>query len=156
LYYLALRTTERDFWTNVAGAWSEAYPGGAGLCVRREVVAEFSRGTMACGLRRLLWKQMRSFEDLDINLTACDMGLGCGVFHLLKRTHLIPACRLNADYLLKVSYGNAFSGALLFTARGKPPADPLPTRLTRLIWKARLLRQPSLQRAFSWAGLTGT
>ena len=157
--YLALRTTERDFWTNVAGDWSEAYPASAGLCVRRGVMAEVQRRTTACGLRQSLGRRgqlLLSGEDYDINLTACDMGLGCGVFQALKLTHLIPARRLSADYLVKLWYGNAFSNALLFTARGKPPTDPLPTRFKRLLWKARLRRQPYPQRAFIWAGLIGT
>jgi len=84
------------------------------------------------------------------------MGLGCGLFQALKLTHLIPARRLSADYLVKLWYGYAFSNALLFTARGKPPTDPLPTRFKRLIWKARLLRQPYMRRAFIWSGLLGT
>ena len=157
--YLALRTTERDFWTNVAGDWSEAYPLGAGLCVRRWVMTEVQRQTTACGLRQSLDRRSQlllSGGDYDINLTACDMGLGCGVFQALKLTHLIPARRLSADYLVKLWYGNFFSNALLFTARGKPPTDPLPTQFKRLIWKARLLRQPSMRRAFIWSGLLGT
>ena len=157
--YVTLRTTERDFWTNVAGDWSEAYPVGAGLFVRRGVMAEVQRQTTACGLRQSLDRRgqlLLSGGDSDITLTACDMGLGCGVFQALKLTHLIPARRLSADYLVKLCYGNAFSSALLFTARGKPPTDPLPTRFKRLIWKARLLRQPYMRRAFIWSGLLGT
>ncbi len=158
LPFLALRTTERDLWTNLAG-WSEAYPYGAGLCVRRDVVAESRRRTMACKLRQSLGRKgqmLFSGDDYDINLTACDMGLGCGVFLTLKLTHLIPARRVTADYMLRVTYGHAFSNALLFTARGKPPSDPLPTRFKRLLWKARLRRQRYPQRAFMWAHMIGT
>ena len=156
---LALRTTERDFWTNVACVWNEAYPAGAGLCVRRGVVAESRRRTVACKLRQSLGRKgqmLFSGDDYDINLTACDMGLGCGVFQALKLTHLIPARRLSADYMLKLTYGHAFSNALLFTARGKAPSDPLPTPFKRLLWKARLRRQRYPRRAFIWAGLIGT
>jgi len=158
LPFLALRTSERDLWTNLAG-WSEAYPYGAGLCVRRDVIAEFRRQTMGCRLRLSLDRKgqiLLSGQDYDINLTACDMGLGCGVFLTLKLTHLMPARRVTADYMLRVTYGHAFSNALLFTARGKPPSDPLPTPFKRLLWKARLRRQPYPQRAFIWAGLIGT
>jgi len=122
-------------------------------------MAEVQRQTTACGLRQSLDRRgqfLLSGGDYDINLTACDMGLGCGVFQALRLTHLIPARRLNADYMLNVNYGNAFSNALLFTARGNPPTDPLPTRFKRLIWKARLRRQPYPRRAFIWAGLIGT
>ena len=92
----------------MAGDWSEAYPYGAGLCVRRGVMAEVQRRTTACGLRQSLGRKgqlLLSGEDYDINLTACDMGLGCGVFQALKLTHLIPARRLTADYMLKLCYG---------------------------------------------------
>ncbi len=157
--YVTLRTTERDFWSNVACVSSEAYPAGAGLCVRRGVMAEVQRQTTACGLRQSLDRRgqlLLSGGDSNITLTTCDMGLGCGVFQALKLTHLIPARRLSADYLVKLCYGNAFSNALLFTARGKPPTDPLPTRFKRLIWKARLRRQAYPRRAFIWASLIGT
>jgi len=156
---LALRTTERDLWTNVAGGWSEAYPYGAGMCVRRGVMAEVRRQTAACGLRQSLGRRGQlplSGEDYDINLTACDMGLGCGVFRALRLTHLIPARRITVDYMLKLTYGHAFSNAVLFSARGNPPTDPLPTRIGRLLWKVRLRLQPYPHRAFRWAGMVGT
>jgi glycosyltransferase involved in cell wall biosynthesis len=144
---LALRTTDRDSWTNVAGDWSEAYPYGAGFCVRRKVAGEF-----ALGRRGTL---LFSGDDYDVNLTACDMGLGCGVFQFLKLTHLISSRRLTVEYMLKLSYGHSYSSALLFTERGKPPHDPLPNRLKRLFWKARLRRYPYPERAFVWAELLG-
>jgi hypothetical protein len=158
LHHLALRATDRDLWTNVAGGWSEAYAMGAGICVRREVLAEYARRTMACGLRQSLDRKgdtLLSGGDFDINLTACDMGKGCGVFHFLKLIHLIPARRVTTDYLLKLRHAMSFSEAVLFTARGKPPADPVPTSLKRLIWKARLRRQPYPYRAFTWAAMIG-
>ena len=155
---LALRTSERDSWTNIA-TWSEAFPVGAGLCVRRDVVAEFQRQTAACHLRQVLDRKgeaLLSGQDYDIDLTACEMGLGCGVFHTLKLTHLIPARRLTVDYMLKLTYGHAFSTALLLTARGKPPSDPLPTGFKRVARKVRLRRQPYPRRALIWAQMTGT
>jgi hypothetical protein len=158
LHHLALHATDRILWTNVAGAWSEAYAMGAGICVRREVLAEYARRTMACRLRQSLDRKgntLLSGGDFDINLTACDMGLGCGVFHFLKLTHLIPAQRVTTEYLLRLRYAMSFSEAVLFTARGKPPADPFATRLRRVIWKARLRRQPYPYRDFAWAGMVG-
>jgi glycosyltransferase involved in cell wall biosynthesis len=155
---IAVWTTDRDSWTNLAG-WSEAYPYGAGMCVRRGVMAEVRRQTTACRLRQSLERKgqvILSGGDYDVNLTACDMGLGCGVFHLLKLTHLIPAYRVKIDYMLKINYVHSYSSAVLFTARGKPPSDPLPTPFKRLLWKARLRRHPYPQRAFIWADMTGT
>ena len=139
--------------------WNAAYPNGAGQCVRRRVMAEVRRQTIVCPLRQSLdrrGKNLLTGQDYDIILTACDMGLGCGVFQALKLTHLIPARRLTADYLVELSYGNAFSNAVLLTARGNPPTDPLPTRFKRVLWKARLRRQSYLRRAFIWAGMIGT
>ena len=156
---LALRITERSSWTNMAGDWSEAYPYGAGMCVRQSVSSEFQRQSVDSRLRRSVDRSgqiLLSGGDYDINLTACDMGLGCGVFPALKLTHLIPARRVTADYMLKVHYGHGFSNAILFTARGNPPVDPLPSLLKRLVWNARLCRQPYPRRAFTWACLIGT
>ena len=124
---LALRTTERDLWTNVAGGWSEAYPYGAGMCVRRGVMTEVQRQTTACGLLQSLDRRgqlLLSGGDYDINLTACDMGLGCGVFLSLKLTHLIPAYRVDIKYMLNMSYMHSFSNALLF----RPAGSLRPTR----------------------------
>jgi glycosyltransferase involved in cell wall biosynthesis len=154
---LAIRTTERDLWTNLAG-WSDAYPFGAGMCVRRRVMSEFCRQTTQSALRLCLGRKGRALlsgEDHEINLTACDLGLGCGVFQALKLTHLILARRVTVEYMLKMAYAHGFSNAVLLSARGKAPADPLPTATARLLWKLRLLRQPYPHRALRWAGLAG-
>jgi glycosyltransferase involved in cell wall biosynthesis len=158
LFSLAIRTTERNLWTNVAGQWCEAYPFGAGLFVRRRVIDQARARTIACGLRQKLDRTgdlLLSGGDHEINLTACDMGLGCGVFQPLKLTHLIPSRRLTAGYMLRLWYGHHYSNALLFSARGATPADPLPTKFKRFFWKARLRRYPYPNRAFVWAQMLG-
>ena len=108
---------------------------------RRVLSADESMPPAAAALDRR-GQALLSGQDYDINLTACDVGLGCGVFQSLKLTHLIPARRITTDYLLKLYYGHAFSNAVLFTARGKHPTDPLPNRFKQLLWKVRLRRQP--------------
>jgi glycosyltransferase involved in cell wall biosynthesis len=154
---LAVRTCTRDSWSN-ARAWCEAYPYGAGLCVRRKVMEEYHRHTSACELRQSLGRtgqQLFSGEDYDINLTACDLGLGCGVFEDLKLTHLIPAHRVTEEYLLRVCYGHAYSNAVLFAARGEERPNPMPTFFHWVLWKLRLARLPRTVRRVRWAELTG-
>jgi glycosyltransferase involved in cell wall biosynthesis len=155
---LALRTTERDSWTNMPGGWNDAYPFGAGLCVRRAVANEFHRRTKTCPLRQSLERRGQSLmsgQDYDISLTACDMGLGCGVFKNLVLTHIMPAARLSSSYLLRLAHAHAFSNAVLFTARGRPPRDPLATRLRWYYRKAALLRHSRPERDFRWAQMVG-
>jgi glycosyltransferase involved in cell wall biosynthesis len=154
---LAIRTCTRDSWSNRLGA-SEAYPFGAGLCVRRSVMTEYYRSASQCELRQSLGRtgeQLLSGEDYDINLTACEMGLGCGVFQALKLTHLIPKRRVTEDYLLRIFYGHSFSNAVLFATRGQEPFDPFATIMARLFWRMRLLRLGWQDRRFRWAELTG-
>ena len=53
--------------------------------------------------------------------TACDIGLGTGKFTALKMTHLIPAFRLELDYLERLVEGMIYSHTILDSTRGKLP-----------------------------------
>jgi len=51
-----------------------------------------------------------SAGDLDLAATACDIGLGNGLFTSLKLTHLVPRERLEENYLLRLTEAQALSG----------------------------------------------
>ena len=63
-------------------------------------------------------------EDMDLMLTAFDVGLGLGRFPQLRLTHIIPGNRLTPGYISKLMAGNVLGVAILEYLRfGRiPPA----------------------------------
>lgn len=133
-YMIAIREFGRDQWSNLIHE-DTTTPCGAGLCVRRVVAekyAELVRDQSERATMDRKGKLLTSCGDSDIAFTACDIGLGKGVFVSLKLTHLIPAYRIQEDYLLKLAEGIAYSKAILNSFRGEFPH--------KLSWQARLLK----------------
>lgn len=69
-----------------------------------------------------------SSGDLDMAFTACDLRFGVGVFPELSLTHIIPAARLDIEYLLRLSEANGISNVLLGSFRSRLPYFPAPPR----------------------------
>jgi hypothetical protein len=85
-------------------------------------------------LRRSLGRtgtQLIGSEDSDLAFTACDLGLGNGIFCRLKLTHIIPRQRLQERYLLRLVESLTFSNTLLMLAHGV--AAPIPSRAQRFL-----------------------
>lgn len=133
---LAIREFDRDIWSNLLRQ-GETVPCGAGLCVRKVVAIKYAdlvrKQPKRAGLDRK-GKLLISCGDSDLALTACDIGLGTGQFTSLKLTHLIPANRLQEDYLLKLVEGMSYSLAILDSFRGKLPPSSKPS------WGMKLLQ----------------
>ena len=112
---LALREFDADIWSNLPRL-SDTMPCGAGLCVRRPV-AEYYRHLHDSGQRAFQFDRtgssLISGGDNDLAACACDIGLGVGLVSTLGLTHLIPAQRLNADYLARLAEGIFFSAVIL-------------------------------------------
>jgi glycosyltransferase involved in cell wall biosynthesis len=126
LRYLALRVVAKDQWSNLTDQFG-MLPWGAGLCVRRIVAVEYLRRTATSPMRLALDRkgnQLSSGGDTDFALTACDLGLGTGLFSYLRLTHLIPEGRMREPYLLKLMEGQVYSLHMLSALRGKPPSKP--------------------------------
>ena len=100
------------------------------MCLRREVAEEFIRLVETDSRRQLLGRRgkkgLTNCEDTDLALTACDLGLGNGQFVRLKLTHLIPAGRLNRDYVLRFAESSFMSSFVLRVIRGEK-LDPHPS-----------------------------
>lgn len=143
LGYLGIRTFAGARWTNLENA--EIAPVGAGLCLRREVGGRWAAMLRGDPIRRRLGlngTQTMRCEDLDLAFTACDIGLGLGIFEELRLTHLMPAGRVRADYLIDLVEGHAYSYALLqFARHGTRP--PEPTLIARVRSWAHRRRQPN-------------
>jgi glycosyltransferase involved in cell wall biosynthesis len=130
---LAIREFEQDKWSNLIHQ-DETTPYGAGLCVRKTVAQKYAELVQQDPKRNKLGrtgKALTACEDIDLAYTACDLGLGTGIFSDLKLTHIIPPNRLQEEYLLRLIEGLSYSGAILESFRGKAPLN--------YSWKAKLL-----------------
>jgi glycosyltransferase involved in cell wall biosynthesis len=129
--YLAIREFDRDQWSNLYQ--NDITPYGAGLCVRKIVAEEYLRLVNSDPKRMSLGRKgkiMLSGEDIDLAYTACDLGLGTGLFASLKLIHLMPAKRLSEEYLLKIVEGSTYSQVILDSFRDViPPSRSLPSKL---------------------------
>jgi glycosyltransferase involved in cell wall biosynthesis len=157
---LAIREFDRDKWSNLLSpnllSQGETVPCGAGLCVRKLVAMKYAvlvkYNSKRSGLGRK-GKLLLSCEDSDLALTACDIGLGTGQFTSLKLTHLIPANRLQEDYLLRLVEGMSYSWVILDSFRGKLP--PKPSWGTKLLHHYHRWRLNPRQRRFYDASQRG-
>jgi glycosyltransferase involved in cell wall biosynthesis len=137
---LALKKLDKDKWSNI---WpSETTPCGAGLIIRKEVGKKYAELLNHNPARKKLGRTgnlLLAAEDLDLAATAVDIGLGTGQFVCLKLIHLIPASRLELNYLLGLVEGSALSKTLLENFRSNPetPALALPKKKTDWIGKIK-------------------
>ena len=98
-------------------------PFGAGMCLRRPVAAEYRDQLAKSPVRQSLDRKGQSLTsagDIDLALTACQMGMDTGVFARLELRHLIPPERLTEEYLLRLCRSLAMSSLLLRLIRGIP------------------------------------
>jgi glycosyltransferase involved in cell wall biosynthesis len=132
---LAIREFDRDTWSNFLINY-DCVPCGAGLCIRRSVVEKYLEMTKNDCSRLRFGTNANNFfrcEDIDLVLTACDIGLGMGQFKSLRLLHLLPKNRLQESYLLKLQEGNGYSVTILESFRGKLPSLRTPT------WRGKIL-----------------
>jgi glycosyltransferase involved in cell wall biosynthesis len=142
LICLGIRELERDQWSNLLHQ-HETTPCGAGICVRRNVAYEYAELVQYDSKRAALdrkGKTLTSCGDTDLAFTACDIGLGTGLFKSLKLTHLIPPNRLQEDYLLNLIENMEYSHKILDSLRGKMP------QVVPVSWQRKLLRYYQLWR----------
>jgi len=133
---LGIRELQRDQWSNLLHQ-HETTPCGAGLCVRRSVAYQYNKMVQRDSKRAELdrkGKKLTSCGDTDLAFTACDIGLGTGLFKILKLTHLIPSNRLQEDYLLNLVENLEYSHRILDSFRGKMPQK------SPISWKRKLLQ----------------
>ena len=131
---LALREVTRDSWSN-SYQW-DTVPFGAGMCLTKAVADAF-KAAMQRDESRLAFGRVGELsfgggDDIEMAFTACDMGLGCGVFAKLRLTHVIPRRRLERTYLTRIVEGGAYTGTVLSRKRGLLKARPLDNLRRRL------------------------
>jgi glycosyltransferase involved in cell wall biosynthesis len=129
--YLGIRSFNCDRWSNEP-KW-ETTPIGAGLCVRKVVAEAYAHSLQNDPRRTNLDRQgntLLSCGDMDFAYTACDIGLGIGIFTALKLTHLMPPNRLEESYLLRMVEQSVYSRVMLYFLRGN--------KTKQLSWKEKV------------------
>jgi glycosyltransferase involved in cell wall biosynthesis len=135
-------------------------PIGAGMVLRRAAwLAWLAAGDNAPGaLSDRQGDALTSSGDNDIVLCAMRSGWEVGYFPQLTLTHLIPASRLDPDYLGRLNEGIMRSWVRVLALHGQCPWPPiprwtLPLRTTRAWFRAQAWRSPAHR--VRWRGLCG-
>ena len=130
VWRLAVVEVKEDVWSNLREDFT-TIPGGAGMCVRRNVCLRFMARSLDEGVRTLGRKgsSLGAYEDIELAHCAFDLNLGTGKSTRLRLTHLIPAARVTLDYLVRQAEGDAASQILFRAIRGLPIQKPNPPTL---------------------------
>jgi glycosyltransferase involved in cell wall biosynthesis len=86
--------------------YSEYFPIGAGMSVRREIIEEYYNEHLLSPANYIEGRkgdELSSAEDIDIAYFALSKGYAIGVSPRLKMYHIIPAFRVSYEYILKLS-----------------------------------------------------
>ena len=144
---LAIRNIKSIKWSNGGPNQNHAIPVGAGMCIRKHIAVVYSRVTANNPNRKMLDRQgatLASSGDTDLALTACDQGLGTGLFPQLSLIHLIPTKRVDIGYLIKLYEEVEFGHLLLYFLRGQ--RSDKPTVTSRVLTWYGILRSQGIQR----------
>jgi hypothetical protein len=126
----------------VAGTWTDYYPPGSCLVVRRDVLSCY-RDTFAAGevsATDRMGASLSSGGDTQIVWEAIKLGLAAGIAPELRMRHMISAKRSTLTYVKRLCYGTSSSylPALIgsFPEEGrKLPAPPSDGRITWTMFK---------------------
>ncbi len=147
LGYLAIFPLSTDLWCNQVKSY-DMVPPTAG-CFLRAAVWERYLELIEQDPRRL---GLARAEDMDLVLTAIDLGLGIGRFRDLQLTHIVPANRLTPAYITNLVEGTMVGMAMMEYIRYRRAPRPLARGLVEralLHWRAARLPEPirSIRRA---------
>jgi glycosyltransferase involved in cell wall biosynthesis len=157
-------TVEYGSWKGVDRA-DRSYPAcapiGAGLVIRRAVYQAYatevadSAGRLALGRRGA---DLASGEDNDMVMTVLELGWRVAYLPELRLEHIIPAGRLERDYLANYAYSSTRTWVRVLDVHGIRPWQPIDPRSLKL----RKARAYLTQRAWSgpapyvrWRGACG-
>jgi glycosyltransferase involved in cell wall biosynthesis len=118
---VGISTFDTDHWASHP-INADYIPIGAGLVVRASVAQAYREATRTSPIRLLLDRRgddLSSCGDIDLAVTACDLGYGIGRFTGLRLTHIIPEHRLREEYLSRMIESTSCSSKLLDAVRNR-------------------------------------
>lgn len=135
-HMLALRKVPRAFWTNNPNDY-HCGPFGAGMCVPRAIAGRFVELVHNLEISTVLGRRGGSLfsheDDLFYWLSAGNEA-GFGIFPELRITHLIPASRVQPDYIVRLIHNHSFSKVVLsYKIGGKTPPKTMDFVMLRVI-----------------------
>jgi glycosyltransferase involved in cell wall biosynthesis len=134
-----------------------AIPWGAGLCVTRQVAARYQAFVERLGIVDAVGRtpeHLYAGEDDLFSWLAVSLGFEFGTLAELQLTHLIPADRLGADYMVRLIGDHTFSAAVRqYVLMGERPSRLTIAACARLALHG-LRRGPFALRC-RWAVLRG-
>jgi glycosyltransferase involved in cell wall biosynthesis len=140
-YYSAIRKVEREVWSNDMHHHA-SNPWGAASVVRKEVALAYASKLERDERLSLVGRkpgELLACEDDDIAMTACEIGLGKGVFPSLRLTHLIPANKMTEEFQSQNAHGKGYSSTVLNYLRfQKIPTVGLLAKINRIYRLARM------------------
>jgi len=148
--YLAIFPLKQPTWGNQRGS-NDLLPPTAGTFIRRTVWLKFIELVQTNPLRLTLGPKGNiriGGEDMDLMLTAFDLGLGLGRFPCLTLEHIMPAERLTAEYMTGLIKSINLGSVLLEYLRyGRVPLPVHASGLARIRyhWRSRRLPKPLCQ-----------
>ncbi len=147
LRYLAVRKVPKPKWANCHPA--PVGPVGAGMCVRSDLYREFVKLVAACeisaGLGRTQGKLSAGTDDTIFMDIAFRFGFGCGAFPELKLHHLIPANRLELNYLKRLVRDITHSHTVLEAQRNARKLNIFRSTVRLALDQIALFKEPSRQ-----------
>jgi glycosyltransferase involved in cell wall biosynthesis len=151
LNYLAVFPLATDLWCNSVESYSMVPPT-AGCFIRTSVWQRYLELIKQDPRRLILTRS----EDMDLALTAIDLGLGVGRFRALTLTHIIPANRLTPEYFSQLLESTwVGTGMMEYIRFAKIPRPATPKLIDRTLLRFRIARLPEPIRSFSRAELRG-
>jgi hypothetical protein len=156
LKYLAIFPLERELRLARFTGNYDPVPPTAGMFLRRDVALHYLELVASAPTRLALGGDSRlriGGEDMDLALTALDLGLEIARLPSLVLTHIIPANRLTETYIATLLRGACAGSLILPTLRGAPPAIRPTWR--RWLMRLRARRLPPRARLFLEAELDG-
>lgn len=148
-------------WQSMPRSYPAFAPIGAGMAIRREVLADWAACVATDARRANLGRKgnsLASGEDCDINLLALSRGWSVGYDPALSLTHLIAGDRVQPDYLKRLAYRSMRDWVAvldLYGIRPWPPRRPQLAPLRKLRSWLQLRAWQSPAQKIRWHGTCG-
>jgi hypothetical protein len=137
---------EKDYpglaYGSVSGTWTDYYPPGSCMVVRREVLTRYRAGFLAGHLSASdrVGASLSSGGDTQIVWEAVKTGLAAGISPELRIKHMIPAKRSTLRYMKRLCYGTSSSYLPVLvdsfpSERSKLPSAPSDGRIVMTMLK---------------------